>query len=571
MTWLPLAFILLAVLLASVRLCLPPRPAPLRLGAGLVLQLAAAALLWLTLFPPTRHVPAATLVIATAGATAPELAALPAATRLRLPEAPALPGTTRVPDLATALRQHPATRELVIVGQGLPARDRDTTMPALRFHMAVAPHGLVELQAPSPLSAGARFEVGARVQGLPQARVELLDPAGQRVALAAPGEDGRVRLGASAREAGDVVFTLRALDADGKLLDQLPVPVRARVVPAPTLRLLAGAPGPELKYLQRWATDIGAPLQVGITVGGGVQLGDAPQTLDTAGLAGLDLLLLDERRLAALPAAQRAAIATAMRNGLGVLVRVGGALDGNARRTLREWGLETRGDGQTATVKWRNAAVHADDNTTAALNIERFDLDFTGTDVVPLLHAADGSTLGGWRAIGQGRLGVLPVTDSYTLVLAGHADAHAELWNAALATLARPLPGPALQHLPAWAWAGERTTLCGLPAGSQAQAPDGTRSALLTDPQASQCSGWWPQQAGWHRIIGGGESAGVLVIDPAEAPALHAQATRDATLALHGTGGYAARTTHPVPGPRWPWLLAFVLVVSLLWWLERRR
>ena len=570
MTWLPLAAIALAVLLASLRLCQPPRHAPARLAALLVLQLAAAGLLWLALFPPTRPMPAATLAIATADATATEMAAIPATLRLRLPEAPALPGTPLAPDLATALRQHPDTRELVIVGRGLPARDRDTALPALRFHASTAPHGLIELSAPPPLAPGARFEVGTRVQGLPRARVELLDPAGHRVAIATPGDDGRVRLGCSARETGDVAFTLRTLDADGKVLDQLPVPVRVHATPAPALRLLAGAPGPELKYLQRWAADTGARMQTGISLGGSVQLGDAPQALDAASLAKLDLLLLDERRLSALPSAQRAAIAAAIRDGLGVLLRMTGPLDANARRALREWGLETRGGERSTTVQLRDAAPASEDGAMPmAPGVERFDLAFAGNDVAPLLHAADGSTIGGWRAIGQGRLGVLPIADSYALVLAGHADAHAELWNAVLATMARPVPASPLRQLPAWAWAGERSALCGLPTGSETIAPDGTRSSLLPDPHANQCSGWWPREAGWHRIVAGDDSAGVLVIDPADARALHAQATRNATQTLHASADTGHRATRPMPGPRWPWLLGFVLVASLLWWLER--
>ncbi|WP_433853188.1 hypothetical protein [Stenotrophomonas nitritireducens] len=573
--WLPLALIAAAVLLASLRLCLPPRPPLARLGLLLALQLAAALLLGLTLFPPLHAVPAGTLLVASAGTTAADLAAVPAAVRLRLPEASALAGVARVPDLATALRQHPGASDLVVVGQGLPARDRDTALPPLRFQAAAAPRGLVELQAPPPLAAGARFEVGTRVQGLPQVRVELLDPAGHRVAIAAPGADGRVRLAASARDAGDVEFALRALDGDGKVLDQLPVPVRVRAVPAPALHLLAGAPGPELKYLQRWAADTGASLQTGISVGGGVQLGDAPQAIDAASLARLDLLLLDERRLAALSSAQRAAIAAAMREGLGVLVRLGGALDGNARRALRDWGLDVRGGEQTATVKLRDADADADaagdeGNAPATLDIERFDLAFADTGVVPLLHAADGSAIGGWRAVGRGRIGVLPVVDSYTLVLAGHAGAHAELWNHVLATLARPLPASPLAALPAWTWAGERAALCGLPDGTRIEAPDGSTTLLLADPRAGNCSGWWPRQAGWHHVVAGDTRAGVRVIDPADARALHAQATREATLALRGGTGNAATTTLPVPRPRWPWLLGFVLVASLLWWLERR-
>ncbi|MQP76426.1 carboxypeptidase regulatory-like domain-containing protein [Stenotrophomonas sp. MYb238] len=570
--WLPLALIALAVLLASLRLCLPPRPPLARLGVLLALQLAAAALLALTLFPPRHAVPAGTLLVATAGATAADLAAVPAAVRLRLPEATALTGVDRVPDLATALRRHPGTRELVVVGQGLPARDRDTAAPPLRFHAGAAPRGLVELLAPPPLAAGAHFEVGTRVQGLPQARVELLDPAGHRVAIATPGNDGRVRLAASARDAGDVEFALRALNGDGKVLDRLPVPVRVQAVPAPALRLLAGAPGPELKYLQRWAADTGATLQTGISVGGGVQLGDAPQAIDAASLARLDLLLLDERRLAALSSAQRAAIAAAMHEGLGVLVRMGGALDSNARRILREWGLDARGGERTATVKLRDADAASGEGTAPApLDIERFDLAFADTGVVPLLRAADGSAIGGWRAVGRGRVGVLPVADSYALVLAGHADAHAELWNRVLATLARPLPASPLARVPAWAWAGERTALCGLPDGARIEAPDGGTTTLVTDPRAGNCGGWWPRQAGWHRVVAGDAAAGVRVIDPAGARALHAQATREATSALRGGTGTAGTTALPVSGPRWPWLLGFVLVAGLLWWLERRR
>lgn len=569
MSWLPLALIALAVLLGSLRLCLAPRPSLARLGLRLALQLAAALLLGLTLFPPRHAVPADTLLIATAGTTAADMAAIPAAVRLRLPEAPVLMGVDRVPDLATALRQHPRARGLIVIGQGLPARDRDAALPPLRFLPAAAPQGLVELQAPPPLAAGARFEVGTRVQGLPQARVELLDPAGHRVAVATPAEDGRVRLAASARDAGDVEFTLRALDAEGRVLDQLPVPVRVQTVPAPALRLLAGAPGPELKYLQRWAADTGATLQTGISVGGGVQLGDAPQAIDAANLARLDLLLLDERRLAALSSAQRAAIAAAMRDGLGVLVRMGGVLDGNGRRILREWGLDARGDEQTATVKLRDAASDGGD-APATLDIERFDLAFADTGVVPLLRAADGAAIGGWRAVGRGRIGVLPVADSYTLVLAGHAGAHAELWNRVLATLARPLPAAPLAALPAWAWAGERTALCGLPDGTRIEAPDGGGTTLVADPHAGNCNGWWPRQAGWHRGVASDASAGVRVIDPADARALHAQATREATSALRGGTGMTAASALPIPGPRWPWLLGFVLAAALLWWLERR-
>lgn len=565
--WLPLALIVLAVALASLRFALPPRPPALRLTVLLLLQLAASVLLYFTLQPPARPGNAGTLVVATSGASAAELAAVPAAAYVRLPEAPALVAATAVPDLASALRQHPGTRELVVVGQGLPARDRDITLPPLRFLANAAPRGLVELQAPPLLAPGAAFSVHSRVQGMPGARVELLDPAGHRVDIVTPDASGRVTLHASAREPGDVSFVLRALDAGGKVLDQLPVPVRTRASSSPTIRVLAGAPGPELKYMQRWSTDIGARLQTSMLIGGGLQLGDAPAAIDTASLARLDLLLLDERRLASLSSAQRAAITDALRAGLGVLVRTGGALDGNARRALRDWGLDVRGGDQTKPVILRSV-TDAEQNKTP-LTVERFNLEFNGTEVVPLLRAADDTAIGGWRALGLGRVGVLPITDSYALVLAGHADAHAELWNAALASVARPLADAPTLQLPAWAWSGERIGLCGATSPVQMLADDGSRTALLPDPSADNCVAAWPQKAGWLRIEAGNQHDSILLLDPAKAVALHAQQMRDATFAMRGSA--AASAPLPVPGRRWPWLMGFVLVAALLWWLERRR
>ena len=571
MTTLPATLIIvLACLLAMLRLCRQPRPPLPRLALLLALQPVLAGLLWLVLFPPPRPLPASTLLIASAGTRAADVAHIDAGQRLRLPEAAALPGFRLVPDLASALRQYPQASRVVVAGHGLPARDRDLPLPALRWLPGAAARGLVELQAPPVLAPSARFEVGTRVQGVAQAKVELLDPAGQRVASASPDRHGRVRLQANARAAGDVEFVLRALDADGNVVDQLPVPVRVREMPAPRLLLLAGAPGPEPKYLQRWAQDSGANLQTGISVGGGLQLGDAPPALDAGSLAKLDLLMLDERRLAALPAAQRAAIGSAARNGLGVLVRLGGPPDVAARHALREWGLELAGDGRAVNTTLADVGDN-DNDATAALNVETFNLQARGNMVAALLHAADGSAIGAWRSIGQGRIGVLPLADSHALVLQGRADAHAWLWNRVLQVLARPLPGRATQ-LPAWGWAGERTRLCGLPGNARIRAPDGSEHVLVADPAAGNCAGWWPRQAGWHHLLAADTDTdtSILVLAAGQAVALHAQGISDATAALQSSANPAQPLQQQAAGSRLPWLLAFLLAAALAWWLERR-
>ncbi|MFT4248665.1 MAG: hypothetical protein QM581_11680, partial [Pseudomonas sp.] len=86
------------------------------------------------------------------------------------------------------------------------------------------------------------------------------------------------------------------------------------------------------------------------------------------------------------------------------------------------------------------------------------------------------------------------------------------------------------------------------------------------------CAGAWPRQAGLYRWQDGERSGRLLVRDPAEAPALHANQQRAATLALVRDGDAPRQLrAAPQPGPRWPWWLAFVAAAALLWWLERRR
>ncbi|MGO4780014.1 hypothetical protein AB4084_31535, partial [Lysobacter sp. 2RAB21] len=123
-----------------------------------------------------------------------------------------------------------------------------------------------------------------------------------------------------------------------QVIEQVDVPVAIEARPAPKLLLLAGAPGPELKYLRRWAADAGLKPHTQISVGAGLQLGDAPLSLNAATLAGFDLLVLDERAWESLGETQRNAVIAAARGGLGVLLRVGGPLSPRTRAQLRELG-----------------------------------------------------------------------------------------------------------------------------------------------------------------------------------------------------------------------------------------
>lgn len=604
----------LAVVLAWTRLLWWQHNAPVesrarswRLALLLLLQPIFATLLYFTFLPPSIPTEAGTLVVATAQATPAQLGQQPGDSRVALPEAPVLAGVQRVPDLATALRRHPGTQRLRIVGAGLEARDREAVRGvSLAFDPPALPRGLIRLDPPARVAPGAAFSAGGQAHQLQGGWVELIDPAGQRTDSAVLDKAGAFTLQGSARVPGLALFTLRVRDAQRKLLEEVEVPLWTAADPAPRLLLLAGAPSPEIKYLRRWADDAGLSMHTQISVGGGVELGDAPITLNAASLQRFDLVILDERSWAALGANERAALLTAVRSGLGVLLRVTGSLPESTRRQWQALGLSVSGGSDSTPLQL--AVDDADDEALRARRgagrrdampvvegevIDRPDLtrrrvQVNAVDATPLLRDGKDDVIASWRPEGRGRIAVWTLTDSFRLALSGQADRYGELWSEAFATLARPQAGPT-PRIDTQPREQRRMALCGLGDKPRVIAPDGNLTTLLPDPATgtSNCAAYWPKHSGWHQLLqadaptdGDGEanetSWPFFVYATHTAPGLHAAELRNATLQLIGTPNASAarqpRNNQPGQrGPSWPWFLAWLASAAALWWLERAR
>ncbi|MEP6906617.1 MAG: carboxypeptidase regulatory-like domain-containing protein [Pseudoxanthomonas sp.] len=609
--------LILVVVLACTRLLWWQRKAPTqslargwRLALLLVMQPICAVLLYFTLLPPTAPTEAGTLVVATAQSTAKQLVQQPGDSLIALPEAPAMTGVDRAPDLATALRRHPGTQRLRIVGAGLEARDRDALKGvSLAFEPPELPRGLIRLDPPARVAPGAAFSVGGQAHQLEGGWVELIDPAGQRTDVAALGKVGDFTLQGSARVPGLALFKLRLRDTRRKLLEELDVPVWTAADPAPRLLLLAGAPSPEVKYLRRWATDAGLSLQSQISVGNGVELGDAPMALSAASLQRFDLVILDDRSWSALGGNERAAVLTAVRGGLGVLLRVTGPLSESTRRQWQALGLSVSSGNDSAPLQLpveeaddealraqrgagtRDGLAVVEGEQTEDAQLTRRVVSINATDATPLLRDDKGTVLATWRTEGRGRIAVWTVTDSFRLALSGQADRYGDLWSQAFATLARPQAGstPRIDTQPR---EQRRMVLCNLGDKPRVVAPSGAIITLLPDPATgtSPCAAYWPQQPGWHQLLqteatvgGDGDreaketSWPFFVYTTDAAPGLHAAELRDATLRLQSTSSRAAAAEaqskdHPGRrGPSWPWFLAWLASAAALWWLERAR
>lgn len=567
------------------------RPRAWRVASLVVLQLASAVLLYRTLSPPPVATGIDALVIATANAPRDIARTLATHEKLvALPEASAINGAEPLPDLGTALRRHAGAARLRIVGDGLTARDRDHLqgLPA-SYSPTPLPRALIELVIPPRVQAGTDFHVHGRVHGARGGHVELLDPAGQRVDRQSLGNDGRFALLGAVRTPGLVEFRIRLNDARGQQLETATIPLTVHAPQPVRVLVLAGAPDAELKYLRRWAVDAGVRMHAQIELGGGMRLGDAPLPLNAATLKNFDAVVVDERTWDAMGAPRRSALAEAVRNGLGLLVRVDGPLSSSSRSALAAMGLRLGAVDVPTTFRLVAAqesefaaarlgpgspdaptAASAADVALPELTRQSLRIDTAG--VHAWLRDNEGRPLAAWRAMARGRIGVWLPMDTFQLVLIGRDDVHASLWSEAIAQVARARAVDEVSA-PADAREGTRVSLCGLTEGASVAPAGHAPTQLLIDPAtgSARCAGFWPATAGWHTLRNGEGSAAFFVRGAGELPGVAARQLREATslLTLGATGSANARAT--APGSRWPWFFAWLLVSAMLWWLERSR
>ena len=570
-----------------------PRPRRWRIAVLLLLQLASAALLYRTFFPPAIATKRETLVVATAQAPGNLASTLAPGERLvALPEAGAIAASERMPDLATALRLHPEAARLRIVGLGLVARDRDYVqgMP-FSFEAAPLPRGFIELPVSLRVQSGAEFQVLGRTHGVNGGRVELLDPAGQRIDLQTLATDGRFVVTGATRSPGFAEFRVRLVDASGETVEEAAVPVEVFApIPARVL-VLAGAPDAEVKYLRRWALDSGVRMAAQIQAGAGLQVGDAPVAFDSASLKRFDAVVADERAWDTLGDARRRVLLDAVRNGMGLLLRIDGAPPASVRSALASSGLRLtnataplnfklalRDDDEFAALRLGPGSADAPTSiATAALpELSRQPTGIDARDAQVWLRDDHGRPLAAWRSAGRGRIAAWLPMDTFQLVLVGREDLHAKLWSDAIAEVARPVSTSKLS-VPSDGREGIRMSLCGLEAGATVAAIGAEAMSLPIDTATgpARCAAYWPHNSGWHTLRSGKASAAFFVRDARSQPGVAAKTMQDATrrLALQPARTSGAGTTAPAmaTGARWPWFLAWLVVSAAMWWLERSR
>jgi hypothetical protein len=261
--------------------------------------------------------------------------------------------------------------------------------------------------------------------------------------------------------------------------------------------------------------------------------------------------VLDERSWAVLSDSTRAQVLAAVRAGLGVVLRVTGPVPAPVRQQWAALGFAS--DDVTRVLRLPDAATPLTQVVTGAGR----------ADAAPLLRSATGEPVALWRNLGRGRIGLWPVADLYSLVLAGDATRHAAIWSEIFATLARP-QAQSVPRISADATPGQRVTICDIGAAASVRHPDGAITTLVVD---AGCAGFWPRLEGWHELRT--PIATPFLVTSPGVGRIAAEA-RNATLDL-ASAGRSTTTAPRVRGASWPWFIAWAAASALLWWFERSR
>lgn len=199
------------------------------------------------------------------------------------------------------------------------------------------------------------------------------------------------------------------------------------------------------------------------------------------------------------------------------------------------------------------------------------------SNLVAAVTDADGTILSGWQQRQQGRIALWTVANSFAIVLNGQSDRYYQWWSDTVSAVARPdqIFRADISPLPE---VGQRVEICGLVGSNRVVVPDASEVELRIDPAAGVqgCAAYWPSVAGVHKIVQSGNDAAhefPFLVNPAGAT----EAARKRELGETTTRWASEQNSGnalAMPerrGPVLPWLLAWLLVSSLLWYWERRQ
>ena len=570
------------------------RPRQRQQLARVLASAVTAGALWLTAFPPLRHLPAARAeaILLTEG-YAPDtlrqlLRQLGAGTpvwaygELKKP-AKAKP----LASLLTLTEQRPALRRLHVLGHGLAATElRSLGSVPVRLHPGAPFAGFRTAFWPARLSLGEALRVEGSViapSGAGPAWVVLRAAGTGRDSVKLPTGAGPFRLRYQPKTAGLATYELLLRRPAQPVLAE-PVPVEITLPTLPAVLLLAATPSFEFKFLKNYLAEAHYPVALRTSVSRGLVQTDFVNqpalTLDRltpALLAHYRVLIADAATLAELNTTETQALQTAVRAGrLGIITLAEAAALPRAAPARADFMVRPRPVAPAAlpALVWPNVPGEARAPLPAQLQ--------PNPNLRTLITGPNRVLVAASRRVGLGFAVVSAVPETFRWALQGHAPVYASFWNRLLSAAVPPSPvaatwrtgtrwprpaQPLVLHLAA-AFPTAQPTVMQLAGGPA------TRLALRQDTRLPEWSTaqFWPGAAGWHQVRGPGHTVHYFYVYPNSTWLGPELLERQQAVAQRATGAAITEAAQSRVTEPWPasWFFGLFLLAAGYLWLEEK-
>ena len=416
-------------------------------------------------------------------------------------------------DLNQLFWSQPEIQQLHIVGDGLPDYALDMLSgKSASFYLNEPPAGLRKLNYNKRITVGKNLKLSGEYRHENEAMYRLF--------IQSPGGKKLIRTFEKAglyafevelpmKEAGQFLFSLLVEDHSGELLAKEDFPVVIDQAQAIRVFLLNQAPTFESKYLKNWLADEGYSVAVRSTIsrdkykteflnGSRKNLNRISEDL----LDEFDVLLLDVQTLAALSRSEQNQILSAVNQGLGLCLL--------ANTPPKDWSLPS---GLKSSINFplqTGAAGFSVENSFELTKIPFSIAEDFG--IFPILQSNSGQTVAAWKILGEGRISLNLIPDTYLLLLDGKAELYHRFWSPIIGTTAR-------QHARKTFWESEghlciqpkqpldlQLTYEGMPpVGQFTNRQDSTAISFYFRQHPFIPGRWtatiWPDSSGWMQVF----------------------------------------------------------------------
>ncbi|WP_406826008.1 hypothetical protein [Pedobacter sp. KACC 23697] len=491
-----------------------------------------------------------------------------------------------IQDLSYFLKSNPNIHKLSVYGYGLnKAELAQLKGYQVIFHPAANPTGIIAADWPGRLKTTESWQVQGTYQNSGSRAVKLLlKGLGKTVDSIEIGSKSSKAFSfkTTPKQNGKAVYELISLQKNDTLAKE-PVPIQVADQAPMKVLIMASFPDFEYKFLKNWLYENQYPLAFRSQISKNKYAFDflnldslSLNRISTSSLKKFDVLIIDEEELAAISPDERSSIDLAVKNGLGLLIRVA-----NLKASTTLGGRFSRFESPALKGKPLILRLTEDQFKFNALPTEQgLFLKPDPTDQ-PLIFDSNGNAMVNSTINGYGKVLISTLSSTYHWLLSGQKNDYATYWSKLIANAGRKRNDMlTVNTIPQFPVVNQKTRI--ITALSTAdKLPVLKVDNVQLSPRQNMAlpfqwdALYWPQKPGWTNLEVNQTTEPIYIYRKNDWQALKYQQTLNDThqfiqnLSQNDTKTQLADTVLTEEVSRWWFFAGFLIAAAFLWYEAR--